>query len=227
MSGTRRGWVRGPPVHHFADHRRVRLAVGATLFVVVVAAVIARAGKDADRTPGERARLVLRDAADRQRRGCDQRPDFSVYALGERFHGEYVTRLGARCETRANEAELFYGPCRDGGESGCGHDLSVRSRPTCQRPSELYTIFNGPPDDDLHNPRTTTTLRGVPAAVFDDHIVLLNRDAAVIIFADPEIAREAVDALRPAARATTTGASLPKPAGAVVGGKLRDMRCPA
>jgi hypothetical protein len=213
-------------VRHLAVDRRGLLAVGGVLLAVVVAAAIAWGGNDHERTPGDRARLVLREAAERQRRGCDERLGFTVYTLGERFRREYATRLGARCETRANEAEVFYGPCRDGGESGCGNDISARSRPACQRPSELYTIFNGSSAGDLRNPKTITTLRGVPAAVFEEQIELVTRDTAIIVFADANIAREAVDALRPAARATATGAPLPKPAAAVVAGKLSDLRCP-
>jgi hypothetical protein len=52
-----------------------------------------------------------------------------------------------------------------------GNDISVRSRPACQRPSEISTTFNRPPAGDLPNPKTITTLRGVPAAVFEDQIV--------------------------------------------------------
>jgi hypothetical protein len=203
------------------------VAVGVGVLVAAVASAITSGGKEDTRTPAERARGVLRDAAEWQRSGCDHRPDLSVYALGERFRREYATRLGTRCDARANEADVFYGPCRDGGESGCANDLSVHSQPACQSPSEVNAIFNGAPDRDLHNPRTVTTLRGVPAAVFEDHIVLLARDATIIVFADRAIARDAVDALRPAARPTTTGTSLPKPAARVVDGRLRRTRCSA
>jgi hypothetical protein len=91
----------------------------------------------------------------------------------------------------------------------------------------VNAIFNGALDPDLHHPRTVTTLRGVPAAVFEGQIALLTRDARIIVFADRDIARAAVDALRPAARPTTTGTSLPEPAARVVGGKLRGTRCSA
>jgi hypothetical protein len=142
-----------------------------------------------------------------------------------RFRKEYATRLATTCRADANEAEVFYGPCRDEGESGCGNDISVRSRPACQRPSELSTTFNGPPAGDFHNPKTITTVRGVPAAVFEDQIVLLTRDTVIIVFADPEVAEKAVDALHPAAQATLHGALLPKPAARLVGGKLTKLRC--
>jgi hypothetical protein len=214
-------------MRHFVPERRGLLIAVAALFVVVVTTVVAWGGKDDQPTPSERATLVLHEASVRQQRGCDQRPGFTVYTLGERFHGEYATRLGARCETRANETEVFYGPCRDGGESGCGNDISVRSRPVCEHPSELYTIFSGSSSEDLSNPDKITTIRGVPAAIFEEHIVLLTRDTAIIVFADPKIAREAVNALRPATRATATAGSLPKPAATTIDRKLNDLHCPA
>jgi hypothetical protein len=200
--------------------------VGVAVLVGLVGmAAVARTLTDDRRTPVERARLVLRDAAARQRRGCPQQRRFTVYALGERFRKEYATRLAATCRSHANEAEVFYGPCRDGGESGCGHDISVRSRPACQRPSEISTTFNGPPAGDLPNPKTIATLRGVPAAVFEDQIVLLTRDTLIIVFADHQVAQRAVDALHPVPQATVHGALLPKPAARLVGGKLTKLRC--
>jgi hypothetical protein len=76
---------------------RALVAVGVGVLVAAVASAITWGGKEDTRTPAERARGVLRDAAAWQRRGCDHRPEVSGYALGERFRREYATRLGTRC----------------------------------------------------------------------------------------------------------------------------------
>jgi hypothetical protein len=177
--------------------------------------------------PAEQARVVLRDAANRQRRGCDHRLNFRVYTLGDRFNGKYATQFSNRCETHADEVFVFYGPCRKGGESGCGYDVYVATQPACLRPRELDLTFNGPPSGDLTGRRTVTTLRGVPAAIIDYTIVLMTRDTLITISADAKPAREAVDALRPAAGVAPSATTLPKPDASVVGGKLRNRQCPA
>jgi hypothetical protein len=205
--------------------KRASVVVASGVLAVAIASFVAWSGADDDQTPDQPARLVLRDAAEGQRRGCGRRPDLTVYALGERFQREPATRLGTRCDAHASEAEVFYGPCRDGGESGCGYDISVRSRPMCQSPSEVKATFNAPPDPDVSNSRTVTNLRGVPAAVFEEHIVLVTGGATIFVFADPKIARRAVDALRPVA-STAPEASLPKPTAELIDGRLRGLRCP-
>jgi hypothetical protein len=69
-------------------------------------------------------------------------------------------------------------------------------------------------------------VRGVPAAVFEDHVVLVAADATITVFVDSEIGPAAVDALRPAGPSTTADAAPPKSSATVVDGKLRNLRCP-
>jgi hypothetical protein len=211
-------------MRRFAHRRRVVLAIVAAGVVLAVAISLVSVAEDDKPAPRQQPRLVLRDAASRQRRGCDHRPDFRIYTLGERFRGEDATRLLDRCETHADEVEIFYGPCRDGGESGCGYDVSVRSQPACLRPRELDAMFNARPDPDLF-PRTITTVRGVPAAIGEGQVVLMTRDTLITVEADG--APSAVDALRPAAGAVLRASPLPKPHASVVGGRLRNRQCPA
>jgi hypothetical protein len=211
-------------MRRFAHRRRADLAIVAAGVALGIAIILVAVARDDKPTPGQQARLVLRDAASRQRRGCHHRPDFRIYTLGARFRREDVTRLLDRCETHADEVEVFYGPCRDGGESGCGYDVSVRSQPACLRPRELDAMFNAPPEPDL-SPRTITTIRGVPAVIGEGQIVLMTRDTLITVQADG--ARSAVDALRPAAGAALSASPLPKPDAAVIGGRLRNRQCPA
>jgi hypothetical protein len=208
-------------VRRFAN-RRAGLAIGALGVVLVLVIVIV--AKDDKPTPSQQARLVQRDAAIRQRRGCDHRPDFRIYTLGARFRGEYAAWFGDRCETHADDVRVSYGPCVDVGESGCNYHIDVDSQPVCLRPGALARTFSGGPRGDS-GPLTVTTLRGVPAAVYKaDTIVLMTRDTLITIWADAKPAREAVDALRPAAGPGAT--DLPKPDASVVDGKLRNRQCP-
>ena len=122
--------------------------------------------------------------------------------------------MADRCAGRADEVEVFYGPCRAGGESGCGNDVSVRSQPACLRPRELAALFGA---------GTVTTLRGVPAVAGEGQVALLTRDTLITVAADDP--RSAVDALAPVAGAA--GAALPRPDAVVTGGQLRNRQCPA
>jgi hypothetical protein len=218
----RRRWVRDRFVRRFAN-RRAGLAIGAVGVVLVVAVVLV--AKDDKPTPGQQARLALRDAATRQRRGCDHRPGFRIYTLGARFRGDFAAHLGDRCEAYTGDVIFSYGPCQAAGESGCNFSIDVVSQPVCLRPRALARAFGDGPHGDS-GPRTVTTLRGVPAAVFkNDTIVLMTRDTLITISADARPAREAVDALRPAAGPGAT--TLPKPNAWVVDGELRNRQCPA
>jgi hypothetical protein len=97
--------------------------------------------------------------------------------------------------------------------------------PSCERPYSLYTAFTGPPGQETDGPKLIT-LRGVPAAEFEDRIELWTRDTAIVVFATPEVARDAVEALRPAGDAgADAGAPLPAPATDIVASKLTTVRC--
>lgn len=170
-------------------------------------------------------------------RSCEDARDFTVYTLGERIDDLYASSLDASCQkpppivdgkvaipTRHNDTEVFYGPCRGGGSSGCGNDLSVRSTPSCERPYSLYTAFTGSPKEDLEGPRLTT-LRGVPAARFEDRIELWTRDTTIVVFGDPKLARRAIDALRSTSGAVSAGEPLPKPAEDIMDPHLSTVAC--
>lgn len=186
--------------------------------VPAVFAILLLVGRDDRPVPSEPPRQVLSEAAARQRRGCDDRPDFRVYTLGPRFERLDASRFSDRCETHADAVTVFYGPCRSGGESGCGYDVSVITQPACLRPRELALAFAR---------RKATTLRGVPAVIDPSTYTttLLTRDTLITISADARPARAAVTALRPAAGPAPR--ILPRPNASVVDGKLRNAQCPA
>jgi hypothetical protein len=208
----------------FAHRRCAGLAAVAAIVAVAVAAVVVLVADDS-RSPVQPAQVVLGHAARRQRRGCDHRPDFRIYTLGPRFLGQGATYFGDRCEAHADRVLVAYGPCHDVGESGCNFAIEVTSQPVCLRPRELALTFGGAPAGDS-GPSTLTTLRGVPAVVYQrDTIVLMTRDTLITISADSQPARAAVDALRPAAGPHPT--HLPRPDASLVGGTLDDRQCPA
>jgi hypothetical protein len=60
--------------------------------------------------------------------------------------------------------------------------------------------------------------------VFEDRIELWTKDTAIVVFATPEVARNAVEALRPAGGADA-GARLPAPAEDIVASKLTTVQC--
>jgi hypothetical protein len=101
--------------------------------------------------------------------------------LGARFRGKFAAHFSDRCETHADDVIVSYGPCVEGGGSGCSFSIDVASQPVCLRPRELAGTFGDEPHGDS-GPRTVTTLRGVPAAVFkNDAIVLMTRDTLITI----------------------------------------------
>jgi hypothetical protein len=210
-------------VRRFAD-RRAGPAIGAVVVVLVIGLVLVF--RDGKLPPEQQARLVLRNAADRQRHGCVDRPSkFRVYSLGPRFLGQFASEsFGDRCDYDADDVTITYGPCDKVGESGCNYTFEVSSQPVCLRPRALARTFGKGPHGDS-GPATVTTLRGVPAVMYKrDTIVLMTRDTLITISADAKPARQAVDALYPAAGPSAT--TLPKPDASVVGGKLLNRQCP-
>jgi hypothetical protein len=206
-------------------NRRASPASGAVVVALVVGLVLVF--RHDELPPDQQARVVLQNVADRQRHGCSARPaKFRIYSLGTRFLGEFASEsFGDRCDFNGDGVTITYGPCDKVGEDGCNYTYEVSSQPVCLRPRALARTFgNGPHGDS--GPATVTTLRGVPAVMYQrDTIVLMTRDALITISADAKPARQAVDALRPAAGPSTS--TLPKPDASVVGGHLRNRQCPA
>jgi hypothetical protein len=206
-------------------NRRAGLAIGA--IVVLVATGLVLVFRDGKLPPKQQARLVLRNVADRQRHGCaDRPPTFRIYTLGARFLGEFASEsFGDRCDYDGDGVTITYGPCDDVGESGCNYTYEVSSQPVCLRPRALARTFSTVLPHGDSGPATVTTLRGVPAVMYKrDTIVLMTRDTLITISANAKPARQAVDALNPAAGPSAS--TLPKPDASVIGGKLRNRQCP-
>lgn len=163
--------------------------------------------------------------------------DYSVYTLGSEFDGEPLIaihhRVGdprSRAPVRADYVSLKYGTCESSSESGCPAPLEVQTWPACKRNRAMYQLA---PDIDgdgpakaVPYPREDLTVRGVPAAFFDQdsRLELYTGSVTVVLFgtgrnrllsaaAALHGATEDVTAVKPAR-------SLPSPSAGALQGKL-------
>jgi hypothetical protein len=156
--------------------------------------------------------------------------------LGGSFQGLAVER-SRRCEqpsaaeialppdakppTSGINMELaVYGSCTPTADSGCAPPIQIQVWRACERNVSLYTRYPGP---DGPVSFTRTTIRGVPAAIFDDgyRIELYTGNDTIVIFADtPARARAAAEALQGTVHGAsrTAGEDLPAPAPGALSG---------
>lgn len=136
--------------------------------------------------------------------------DFGEVGLGASFDGLSPKRF-RQCDPpmatlttnaptppmRRNLVTQMYGTCKpEKGATGCAPPLEVQTWPACERNLSLYRRYPGPNGEVI--PYERTTVRGVPAAVFEDgtRIEVYTADVTVVIFADSaERARRAASSL--------------------------------
>lgn len=147
-------------------------------------AQLLKASIEAPATPREQPIGVAANNSPRARdypgllRPCRKARGFTVFG-GERLAGQPLRRSFALCQrpprvedgrlappTRQNFVQLSYGKCFSADEGGCSYDLVVYNRPSCEEPHNLFHVLAGPPDAGPE-PHKHTTLRGVPAAIFN------------------------------------------------------------
>lgn len=151
--------------------------------------------------------------------------DFAAYQLGSSFDGLANSDTFRRCEPRVNEPgranflSYIYGDCAvpEGQEHGCSLPLEVQNWPACERNRASYRL--GPVDEPY--PRVDDTVRGVPAAWFDEstRLELYTGETTVVLFGESATQlRSAADALT----SSTVGANtnLPAPAAGALSGQL-------
>jgi hypothetical protein len=123
-----------------------------------------------------------------------QSVNFTVYSLGPSFKG--LPRVGtdrdcpptgpspaeaAAGMKRPNLVAVYYGDCDDYGADGsCQLPLEIQTWPACERNRASYQFT--PEGDPL--PRQDTTIRGVPAAWYDDgrRLELYTGAVTIVIF---------------------------------------------
>ncbi len=91
--------------------------------------------------------------------------DFALYYGGASLAGEPLTAILRRHglpypgeAIQPNTVAFIYGDCLPEGDTGCAPPLEVKTWPACRRNPAVYDL---PPDETL-------TVRGVPAAFYED-----------------------------------------------------------
>lgn len=159
--------------------------------------------------------------------------DFGEYALGPQFSGLPATTRGRECDpltqgapaaSHRNFAFTIYGDCTPQPNQGCAPPLQVQSFPACERNLALYARYPDP--DGRPYPYELTSVRGVPAAVFDDgtRVEVYTGDTTVMISGHSRgLVSAAAAALqgrtRDGANVSTSG-PLPQPEAGALQGRL-------
>lgn len=150
---------------------------------------------------------------------------FPLYYAGDSFDGLPLTAITRRLQTtrlepepgRANFVGFLYGDCEPVSDGGCPLPLEIQVWPACERTLASYTMGGQPMAHDR------TTLRGVPAAIFDNggRLELYTGRVTVVIFGmSKEQMERATDALVPVNFDAETADDLPMPDAGALEGKL-------
>ena len=132
---------------------------------------------------------------------------FPLYWAGERIDDLPLTAVLRRDDT-ARYVSFVYGDCEASSDGGCAPPAEVQVWPSCLRSLALY-----------HDPWArvglleATTVRGVPAALFDDgtRLELETDRVTVVVFAPTRMsALRLAGALRSLDGAVASGQPLPK-----------------
>jgi hypothetical protein len=132
---------------------------------------------------------------------------FPLYWAGERLDDFPLAAVLLREDT-ARYVSFVYGDCEASGDAGCAPPAEVQVWPSCLRSLALY-------DDPRARvgPIEPTTLRGVPAALFDDgtRLELESDRVTVVVFAQTRSsALRVASALRSLDGSVAAGHPLPK-----------------
>lgn len=142
--------------------------------------------------------------------------DLVVYSAGERVDGLPLAAVLRRDGT-ASHVSFIYGDCTAGGDAGCAPPAEVQVWPACRRNLGLYAS-----EAPLRPAVEPTTIRGVPAAFFDDgtRLELQAGRSTVVVFASSRVrVLRMAQALRSADGSVRAGGALPAPdPGALTGG---------
>ena len=143
-----------------------------------------------------------------------------LYFAGDRVEGFPLLAVLRRADT-ADFVSFVYGDCTADDELGCAPPIEIQVWPACRRHLGLYG--NTPPSAD--SPMERTSVRGVPAAVFDDgtRLELQTGRSSVVVFAE---SRARLRRIAGALRLLDAPASRGGPLAAPVAGALEgDLDC--
>ena len=131
---------------------------------------------------------------------CSEQIDDFTAGWNGKFHGLRRDSKVERCAppapagppTPADFTEVSYGDCHATPGNACSLPLTVQSWPACERNLSLYDRYSGP---DFAPPpqHTNLTIRGVPAASFNDGewLEVYTGDTTIVIFGQTEQLQEA------------------------------------
>jgi len=193
------------------SRRATRRALAAGVAIVLVAAVVTGVLVSRASSSEAAARGEPREAESAAPQSSD---DFPVYFLGESFEGLELTEAPP---PGRGLASFVYGSCDPTGDTGCAPPLEVQVWPACRRNPSSYELAPGVP-----MPRREDTVRGVPAAFYEDglRLELSTGSVTVVIFGEHEQIVRAAQALRGFNSSQVHEADLPPPAPGAVEGTL-------
>ena len=158
--------------------------------------------------------------------------DFAVYSLGREFESLPLTRIRRQHDprspdpsagVRANYVSFIYGSCKPAGDTGCPYPLEVQVWPACVR---TLADYKATPFSSELAPHEKMTLRGVPAAFFNEgvqfrRVELYTGHVTVVVFGlERATVLRAAAALRGENTAVSAAADLPAPEPGAVEGTL-------
>jgi hypothetical protein len=145
--------------------------------------------------------------------------EFPVYSAGSAVDGLPLVAVLRRDDT-ANYVSFVYGECDATNETGCAPPAEVQVWPACGRNPSLYAGPRAP----VSPVPTPTTVRGVPAAFFEDgaRLEIQTGASTVVVFGESrERVLRVADALRGVNVDVLPGSTLPAPAPGALDGTLR------
>lgn len=103
-----------------------------------------------------------------------------LYSAGDRVDGLPLSAILQRDDT-AQFVSFVYGDCEQSGDAGCAPPAEVQVWPACRRNLALYedAFSSGGSPEPI-------TVRGVPAALFDEgtRLELETQQSTIVVFAD-------------------------------------------
>jgi hypothetical protein len=142
---------------------------------------------------------------------------FPLYSAGERFEDLPLVALLRRNDT-AQYVSFVYGDCTASSDTGCAPPAEIQVWPSCRRNLALYE--DSPSSVPSMEP---ITVRGVPAALFDDgtRLELETDDSTVVVFARTRAhTLRIAGVLRSLDGSVAPGSPLPKPVRGPEGGAI-------
>jgi hypothetical protein len=179
------------------------------------------------RRPGTGAGRLRRRAQRPRARERSRLLPYRLYSPGASFDGHALKAITRRLDApdaagasgQADFVNFIYGDCYAEDGAGCAPPLEVQVWPSCRRSRATYRLT----PDGRPLPRRDASVRGVPAAWFEDgrRLELYTGKETIVLFGESraQLARAAA-ALRGVNNAQRADARLPPPAAGALDGEV-------